>query len=190
MYVNGKKRDVSNAIGPVRHEPLTTSTLDEIQSRQHLPLQDGTRLGAVGEYQAIKETLQRAIADLKVRGDADFDMDLQDKAFSKSLLKRLPAVAGYVRGKSGATMHDAQYGLARQWASFSDPNKPDLTGHYDGPANHASVSLAASAQALDTLRTRYADAYRTAVAGHDADPARTAWTAATAIQPEQWARWE
>ena len=187
--VNGAPRDILIPIGSVRHESLTTSTVGELRDRQMLPTNRAERLGAVGVNQIIEPTLDKATQELTIPRTALFDENLQDRIFSESLLRDSKHVVDYVKGTPGVSREEAQSGLAAQWASFSDPTRGDLISAYPPPANHATVSLAASGEALDTLRARYAEAHRVAVANHDADPDRAAWNAATAIPAEQRERW-
>ena len=77
-------RDVLNPIGNVRHEPITTSTCGEIENRQSLPTNDATRLGALGQYQIIAPTFERAEVDLQLRSSDVFDQHLQDRILSEA----------------------------------------------------------------------------------------------------------
>ena len=183
-------RDVLNPIGNVRHEPITTSTCGEIENRQSPPTNDATRLGALGQYQISAPTFERAEVDLQLRRSDVFDQNLEDRILSESLLWHAPHVAAYIEGRPGSTREGAQAGLARQWASFSDPQSGNFVSRFRPPANHASISLEASAAALDTLRARYGVAYKAAVQSHDSDPENAAWRNATAIPPEQRERWD
>ena len=153
-------------------------TVGELQDLQHLPRADPQRVFAVGKYQIIPSTMDEALSKLRVSRDVPFSPELQDRIFTDVLLRdKRPEIHAYITGAAGATLEQAQYALAKEWASFGDPYQAGRS-HYGG-ANRAHITLEQSASALEQLR----DSYRRAEAqGASRDEA---WHAATAITPEQ-----
>ena len=155
---NAYNRGTSNGrIVPANQKiDFSELTLDEVQARQSLAAGNPNRVFAVGKYQIVPETMDMAVSRLKLDGSHRFTPELQDRIFSKYLIvHKQPAIHGYITGKPGVTLEKAQYALACEWASFSDPHKGNLKSHY-GQGNHASISLKESAQALQAMRTEYA----------------------------------
>ena len=130
-------------------------TIAQVSQRQHLPHGHRDRLFAVGKYQIIPDTLDGAIVSMKLDRHQAFTPELQDRIFSDYLIvKKRPEIYAYISGKNGATLEKAQYALACEWASFSDPHKGDFKSHY-GQGNHASISLKESAHALKGMKAEY-----------------------------------
>lgn len=151
-------------------------TLGEIQDMQDLPRRDPDRVFAIGKYQIIPGTMDAAVARLGLDRNQPFTPELQDRIFSEYLLRdKQPSVHDYIEGRPGATLQQAQHGLAREWASFGDPNNGGRS--YYGGANRAHITLEQSAAALDQMRTEYAAAIGRGLSADDA------WRAATAIDP-------
>lgn len=149
-------------------------TVGELQDLQHRPRHDPERVFAVGKYQIIPSTMDAAVRRLALQREEPFTPAVQDRIFSEYLLKeKQPAVRDFIMGAPDATLEQAQHGLAKEWASFGDPRRDGRS--YYGGANRAHITLAQSADALETLRGRYADA-------HDRGLSRdAAWREATAI---------
>jgi peptidoglycan hydrolase-like protein with peptidoglycan-binding domain len=165
--------------GPAGSIDFTAMTLGQIQDRQHLPEQDENRLFAVGRYQIIPTTMAKAAEALNLSRDEPFTPQLQDRIFSEHLIMgKRPAIHDYIVGKPGVTLEAAQRDLAREWASFGDPDKQGRS-HYP-PPNHASITLEQSANALNQMRQEYqahigqglapSDAWR-AITASDGQPA-------------------
>jgi peptidoglycan hydrolase-like protein with peptidoglycan-binding domain len=135
---------------------FSTMTIAEVQRRQNLPPGDPDRLGAVGMYQVIRGTLASAVTNLGLDPNQPFTPEIQDLIYAQYLLDdKRPEIRAYVTGQPGATLQAAQNGLAREWASFGSPENGGR-GRYDGDGvNHASVSVAESAAALERMRTDY-----------------------------------
>ena len=148
-------------------------TVGQVNDRQHLRGDDPDRLFAVGKYQVIPVTMDDAILKLGLDRDQAFTPVLQDRMFSEYLIvDKRPDIHGFITGQPGVTLEAAQRSLAHEWASFGDPDKGGAS-HYGG-ANHASITLAQSASALNQMRT----SYQTDIA-HGLSPAE-AWKDVTA----------
>lgn len=140
--------------GPDKTIDLSSLTLGQVQDLQKLDRQDPNRLYAVGKYQIVPSTMDGAVSKLKLVRNERFTPELQDKIFSNYLIvDKQHAVHDFITGKPGASMEAAQRGLAREWASFGDPDKDGET-HYM-PPNHASITLKQSADALNQMRADY-----------------------------------
>ena len=135
---------------------FSTLTIAEVQRRQNLAPGDPDRLGAVGMYQVIRGTLASAVNNLGLDPNQPFTPEIQDLIYTQYLLdEKRPDVRAYITGQPGATLVAAQNGLAREWASFGSPENGGR-GRYDGDGvNHASVSVAESAAALERMRLDY-----------------------------------
>ena len=152
-------------------------TLDQVNDLQHLGRRDPDRVFAVGKYQVIPDTMDGAIASLRLDRNQPFSPQLQDRIFSEYLMKdKRPTVRDYITGRSD-NLQAAQLGLAQEWASFPDPYKGGAS-HYGG-ANAAHISLQESENALRQLRQQYSQAKERGQS--DAD----AWRSATAVNPGQ-----
>lgn len=146
----GKER-IRGPNGPIDFSQMT---LGQVMDRQALPNGNDDRVFAVGKYQIIPSTMRGAVAEMGLDRNQPFTPALQDKVFSEYLIvDKRPEVAAYITGKPGATLAEAQLGLSKEWASFGDPNKNGAS-HYGG-ANHASISLQQSADALNQMRDEY-----------------------------------
>jgi peptidoglycan hydrolase-like protein with peptidoglycan-binding domain len=153
-------------------------TLGEVMDMQHLPRRDPDRVFAVGKYQIIPGTMDTAVARLGLDRNQPFTPEMQDRIFSEYLLRdKQPSVRDYIEGRQGATLQQAQHGLAREWASFGDPDKGGRS--YYGGANRAHITLEQSAAALNQMRAEYAAAIGRGLSADEA------WRAATAIDPAQ-----
>lgn len=140
--------------GPLGAIDFSSLTVGQVNDRQHLRGDDPDRLLAVGKYQVIPATMDDAILKLDLDRDQAFTPALQDRIFSEYLIvDKRPDIHGFITGQPGVTLEAAQRSLAQEWASFGDPDKGGAS-HYGG-ANHASITLAQSASALDQMRTSY-----------------------------------
>ncbi|GLQ46126.1 hypothetical protein GCM10007862_11770 [Dyella lipolytica] len=138
------------------NEPIDFSslTLGQVQDMQHLGHDDPKRLLAVGKYQVIPKTMDDAINKLNLDRNQLFTPELQDKIFSDYLIvDKRPDVRGYIIGKPGVSLEDAQRDMAKEWGSFGDP---DNSGHsHYPPPNKSSITLEQSADALNQMRAQY-----------------------------------
>lgn len=178
--------------GADRPIDFSTLTLAQVQELQHASRRDPDRLFAVGKYQIIPQTMDGAVASLRLDPSQRFTPQLQDRVFSEYLIvTKRPAIHDYIAGKPGVTMEQAQYALSCEWASFGDPRRNGRS-HYGG-ANHASITLEQSAAALNQMRTSYKasidsgmtpdQAWRS-VTGGDLAHGRTAAASAPTPRPE------
>ena len=152
-------------------------TLGEVQRRQGLPRQDPERLFAVGKYQVIPGTLDLAVRGLRLDPAQPFTPELQERIFSEYLIsQKQPGIRAYITGQPGATLQQAQQQLANEWASVADP-ETGLSVHGRVGNNRASISADQAAQALDAMRTRYAESIRQGMSPADA------WGAVTSVDP-------
>lgn len=94
-------------------KPLTSMTLDEVQSAQR-GWSKNHGSSAAGGYQFMRATLKGLMAELGLRGSQVLDPDLQDR-LAYHLLKR----RGYDAFMAGA-ISDVEFAkrLAMEWASF------------------------------------------------------------------------
>ena len=142
-------------------------TLGQLQDMQHLGRQDPDRIFAVGKYQIIPSTMDRAVEVLGLDRSQRFTPELQDRIFSEFLIVgKRPAIHDYIVGTPGASLEAAQRGLAMEWASFGHPDKGGRS--YYGGANHASITLDQSAQALEQMRAGYRERIERGVAPTEA----------------------
>jgi peptidoglycan hydrolase-like protein with peptidoglycan-binding domain len=128
---------------------FSSMTLGEVQARQHRG-----ELFAVGLYQVIPRTMDRAVASLNLDPEQHFTPELQDRVFSEYLVTdKRPEVHDYITDKPGASLHEAEVAMALEWASFGDPEKGGAS-HYGG-ANSASISVRECGEALQQMRADY-----------------------------------
>lgn len=140
--------------GPNGAIDFSSLTVGEVLDRQHLRGDDSNRLFAVGKYHITPATMSDAISQLQVKRDEPFTPALQDRIFSEYLIvEKRPDIHDFITGKPGISLEAAQRSLALEWASFGDPDKGGAS-HYGG-ANHASIDLAQSANALNQMHTSY-----------------------------------
>jgi hypothetical protein len=100
-------------------------TVGEIQRRQSLAKDDHDVMFAVGKHQLIPGTLKGAVDSLGIDPSEKFSPELQDKIFNEYLLPhKRPDIQGYITGKDGVTLRDAQKAVCLEWASVEDPATP------------------------------------------------------------------
>jgi len=156
-YNRGMYRDmdgVQHFRGQDRAIDLSGLTVGQVLDLQHADPAAPDRLFAVGKYQVIPSTMNDAVNKLGLNRNERFTPELQDRIFSHYLIvDKQHAVQDFITSKSGASVEAAQRALAREWASFGDPDKGGET-HYKLP-NHASIALEQSATALSQMRADY-----------------------------------
>lgn len=154
-------------------------TVGELQEAQHLPRRDPDRLFAVGKYQIIPGTMDGAVRGLRLDPDQRFTPELQERIFSDYLIvQKRPDIRGYITGKPGVSLHDAQEAMAAEWASVADPD----TGRsrYGGVGgNRASISAERAGEALQAMRAEYKAAIDQGLTP------QAAWRAVTDSSPTQ-----
>lgn len=140
--------------GADRRIDFSQMTVGQLLDAQALPNGDPNRVFAVGKYQIIPQTMRGAVAELGIDRNQQFTPELQDRVFSEYLIAdKRPDIRNYITGQPGTSLTQAQHALSLEWASFGDPNKGGAS-HYGG-ANHASISLQQSGDALNQMRTEY-----------------------------------
>ena len=117
---------------------------------------------AAGRFQVIPSTLKEAVTFLGIDTNKKFDKEMQDYICSKYLLtEKQPDIKAYLFGDGD--IHQAMFGLAREFASFPVPNGMTLKSqrisdgtksYYDGDGhNHALTSYEEVYEALE--KTKY-----------------------------------
>lgn len=124
---------------------LTGMTIGQIQYYQSLPSCSAQKLLAVGHYQIVPETLDRAVKELDLSASTPFTPKVQDTIFALYLAKeKQPAIHRWVR--NGEDLYSASYAVAREWAIFQAPTG---RGVYDGKGtNKARISTVRVKHAL------------------------------------------
>ncbi|MFC3330070.1 peptidoglycan-binding domain-containing protein [Xanthomonas fragariae] len=148
---------------------FSSMTVGDVMDSQALPRGDEDRLFAVGRYQVISSTMSAAVDKLGLDRSHAFTPEVQDQVFSDYLITHKKSdVRKYITGEPGSSLHDAQNALSQEWASIADPD----TGksYYDKPggSNHASITSAETAQALNTMRQSYREAIESGVSPEQA----------------------
>jgi hypothetical protein len=134
---------------------FSTMSIAEIMALQALPAGDAKRLFAVGKYLLLPVTMRGAVAALQLDREAKFTPAMQERLFRNYLLgAKRPSVRSYITGSSD-NLPEAQFALAREFASVADPNSGRSI--YDSVlGNHrATISAQETAQALNKERTSY-----------------------------------
>ena len=131
---------------------LSEMTLGEIKEYQRIrDPNNPDRLFAVGKYQMIPDTLAEAQKALGISDKAVFDEDTQTR-LGEYLLKgkaNTRKTWAYLSGQEGASLDDAVYGLAREFASIPVPYDVERKGklvkagstYYTGSGNKAKYSV-------------------------------------------------
>jgi hypothetical protein len=134
---------------------FSTMRIAEIMALQALPAGDAKRLFAVGKYLLLPVTMRGAVAALQLDREAKFTPAMQERLFRNYLLgAKRPSVRSYVTGSSD-NLPEAQFALAREFASVADPNSGRSI--YDSVlgSHRATISAQETAQALNKERTSY-----------------------------------
>lgn len=141
-------------------EDLSKLSINEILSRNTLPVGDIRRMNAVGKYQFINSTLSELKDRMNLTGEELFTPDMQDKLFMELLPK---SAKDYMSGASD-DKNKALIDIAKTWASVGVPvgmqgkHKMLKAGesYYSGDggnvANKNSLSMVTAA--LDVERNR------------------------------------
>ncbi|SMQ98892.1 carboxypeptidase [Xanthomonas fragariae] len=166
-YVGADERE--HIRGSTGSLDFSSMTVGDVMDSQALPRGDEDRLFAVGRYQVISSTMSAAVDKLGLDRSHAFTPEVQDQVFSDYLITHKKSdVRKYITGEPGSSLHDAQNALSQEWASIADPD----TGksYYDKPggSNHASITSAETAQALNTMRQSYREAIESGVSPEQA----------------------
>ncbi len=153
---------------------LTNMTIKDIQYYQSLPACSQDKLLAVGHYQIVPETLDKAVKALNIPRHKPFSPEVQDTIFALYLAKeKQPAIKRWIY--TGQDLNRAAHAVAGEWAIFKTPYTN--RGVYDGHGNnHARISAKRVVRALQKARDDY---LQLTDAGLDPD---TAYAAALGVQ--------
>ena len=132
---------------------LTNMTIQQIQYYQSLPSCSHEKLLAVGHYQIVPETLNKAVQSLNLPRHTKFTPEVQDSIFALYLAKeKQPAIRRWIC--TGEGLHRAAHAVAGEWAIFKTPYTG--RGVYDGNGNnHARISAKRVLSALEKARSDY-----------------------------------
>ena len=132
---------------------LTNMTIQQIQYYQSLPSCSHEKLLAVGHYQIVPETLNKAVRTLNLPPHTKFTPEVQDSIFALYLAKeKQPAIRRWIC--TGEGLHRAAHAVAGEWAIFKTPYTG--RGVYDGHGNnHARISAKRVLSALEKARSDY-----------------------------------
>lgn len=177
-----KGKDGKRVILPANQKvDFSEMTVEEIKRRQALPPLHHDRMLAVGRYQFITNNFKEAVKKLDIDEAATFNPELQDKLFNEYLLpKKRRQVHEYVTSKEGASLHDAQKAICKEWASVEDPDTP---GHvyapYERQGNKMHTRAAQVEIVLNEMRADYKIRLEQGMSPSEA------WSATTTMGPSQ-----
>jgi hypothetical protein len=96
-YPDGSGRQRMHPPGPPRD--FSQFTVGEIQEMQHRRNDDPERVFALGKYQIIPATMDKAINELRLDPNQPFTPELQDRIFTEYLLvDKRPKIRNFVEG--------------------------------------------------------------------------------------------
>lgn len=100
--------------------PAAQVTLGEIRDRQRQTrsLPGRSEIGAVGFPQLIGNTLQGAMDYFGYKLDTRFTKEVQENLFKYLIFIKRPEIGAYLLRNPGATIQEAQQGVAREFASM------------------------------------------------------------------------
>jgi hypothetical protein len=129
----------------------------EMTIREVLQLQDKMAASkkfpstAIGGYQLINSTLKLAVNFLDLNLNDKFTPELQDRIFNEYIIQqKRPEIGAYIRGEKGATLEEAQLGLAKEFASFGVPEDIAKKSLKKGESYYKGVGDNVSSVSLDT----------------------------------------
>jgi hypothetical protein len=159
--------------GADRQIDFSQVTVGEIRDNQRLSWNHPDKLHAVGRYQIIGPTLQNAMDEMGLQRTDRLTPELQDRILVENLMvSKRPNIHGYITGKEGVSLREAQVAMGNEWASVGHP---DYSGRSRYAGNHATITLEQSAAVLTHAR----DQYRAAVA--DGKTPEEAWRTAAGL---------
>jgi hypothetical protein len=147
-YNASNKGTVGNRIIAGNKEDLSKMTIGQVMQRQALPAGDTNRLFAVGRYQMVPETFKEAVRYLKLDPNTQYTPEVQDQMFQYLVMKKRPAVANYLNGKSN-DVNGAVAALSQEWAAVANPNS-GKSAYANG--NKSSISTDETIKALEQAR--------------------------------------
>lgn len=122
--------------------PLTSMTIAEVQQMQRGMIGKGHASTAVGAYQMIAPTLERAVQALGIDPNTKFTPEVQDRLAAHLAYER--GFQEYQAGKISAEQYANN--LAREWAGLPTPSGASYYAGVNG--NKATVSRAAIEEAV------------------------------------------
>lgn len=150
-----------------RNIPITSMTIRQIRALQRLPRCTRNRLFAVGFFQIIPVTMDKAISTLRISQGQKFTPRLQDKIFALYLAgDKRPQIRRYIM--TGRGRNSAGLAAALEWASLQSPIYAKICGRrscvvcrknrgcYDGKgSNRAHIKSKRVMNAIDRARSVY-----------------------------------
>tara|TARA_R110002167_G_scaffold101755_1_gene264713 strand:+ start:2217 stop:3320 length:1104 start_codon:yes stop_codon:yes gene_type:complete len=132
---------------------LTELTIEDIRKYQKIKDPDNAdRLFAVGKYQLIPSTFERAVKGLGLPKNTVFNKETQEKIGRYLLFEKRPSLGAYIKGESNDEAK-ALLEASKEWASLPNPK----TGNsYYGKGNKAQHTLKETKIALNKARNDYA----------------------------------
>lgn len=111
--------------GPSTFSSVAGKSSDSITLGEVMDLQKNNRIYAVGRYQLIPNTLNRASQQLGLNRSTVFNKATQDRLFIWLITAKRPEIGNYLIGQNDDLIEAAQ-GVAREWAgiSISKPEAP------------------------------------------------------------------
>ena len=147
----------------IPHEDIDFSkmTVGELMRRQSIKWGDKNEsekiLGA-GKYQVTPEPLKEAVQK-GVLKETDFFTPTNQEILAENFLltSKRPEIMQYITSETAdpKLKHDAQVGLAKEFASLGDPDSSDGKTSMYGEGNKATISSEQVGNALDTVRELY-----------------------------------
>jgi hypothetical protein len=130
-------------------------TLAQVMAQQTRTAANPRPLFAVGKYQLIPSTMKEAIRILRLDPNTKMTHEIQENFFRNYLIAaKRPRIKSFITG-GGATLAQAQFALALEFASMPDPTKGGRS-HYGGIAgNKALVDLQTVASKLNEERALF-----------------------------------
>ena len=154
---------------------LTNMSIQQIQYYQSLPACTPNKLLAVGHYQMVPETLNRAVRTLNIPRSTRFTPQVQDTIFALYLAKeKQPAIRRWICG--GQNIKQAAHAVAGEWAIFKTPYTNRGVYHGLG-SNKARIGSHRVIRALMRARQHYYTLTKTGM------PADKAYAMALGVAP-------
>jgi hypothetical protein len=138
-------------------------SVSDLMQRQSLPAGDPNRIFAFGKYQVIPSTMKAAVQAMGIDPSTKITPQLQEEIYRNYLIsQKRPEVKDYItsQNEDASKLHNAQQGLAKEFASVADPDTG--ASRYGGVGgNKASIGADKTAQALQEERRRYQENLKT-----------------------------
>lgn len=144
-----KKKVIHSFLNPAKGT-VTEKTVNQIIQSYNLSPKDTSRMFAVGKYQVTPDPMREVKLKLALSGNEKFDESLQEKIFREYLIpSKRPKLGNFVL-KGVGNSKDAQYEVAKEWASIATPQgykigescggyvSDGYKSYYESSANHAN----------------------------------------------------